>query len=179
MTAYRRSKTPTSWHLSTGPDTLQYASDDGTPKASSLSERLYQRGLRTRPTARYPAQRVSISKLARMLRDRYYLGYITTETQNSPAATSRSSTGTCSTASRSSTPWPGSSWAIPPTTIPVGPWPQSRSTWPATTTSASYSTTHSSVGSTLPTAALPTTNPGQQHPDLNNTSPHRHDTLRG
>ncbi|MGW3959125.1 recombinase family protein [Amycolatopsis sp. NPDC005003] len=42
-----------------------------------LSERLYQRGLRTRPTARYPAQRVSISKLARMLRDRYYLGYIT------------------------------------------------------------------------------------------------------
>lgn len=42
-----------------------------------LSERLYQNGLRTRPTARYPAQRVSISKLARMLRDRYYLGFIT------------------------------------------------------------------------------------------------------
>lgn len=41
-----------------------------------LSERLCQRGLRTRPTARYPAQRVSISKLARMLRDRYYLGFI-------------------------------------------------------------------------------------------------------
>ncbi|MCG3757109.1 recombinase family protein [Amycolatopsis sp. Poz14] len=41
-----------------------------------LSQRLYQRGLRTRPTARYPAQRVSISKLARMLRDRYYLGYV-------------------------------------------------------------------------------------------------------
>lgn len=42
-----------------------------------LSQRLYERGLRTRPTARYPAQRVSISKLARMLRDRYYLGYVT------------------------------------------------------------------------------------------------------
>lgn len=42
-----------------------------------LSQQLYQRGLRTRPTARYPAQRVSISKLARMLRDRYYLGYVT------------------------------------------------------------------------------------------------------
>lgn len=42
-----------------------------------LSQRLYQRGLRTRPTARYAAQRVSISKLARMLRDRYYLGYVT------------------------------------------------------------------------------------------------------
>lgn len=42
-----------------------------------LSQRLYQRGLRTRPTGRYPAQRVSISKLARMLRDRYYLGYVT------------------------------------------------------------------------------------------------------
>lgn len=42
-----------------------------------LSERLYQRGLRTRPTARHPAQRVSISKLSRMLRDHYYLGYIT------------------------------------------------------------------------------------------------------
>jgi site-specific DNA recombinase len=42
-----------------------------------LFERLYQQGLRTRPTSRHPAQRVSISKLARMLRDRYYLGYIT------------------------------------------------------------------------------------------------------
>ena len=42
-----------------------------------LSQRLYQRGLRTRPTARYPAQQVSISKLARMLRDHYYLGYVT------------------------------------------------------------------------------------------------------
>ncbi|MGQ0776245.1 MAG: recombinase family protein [Pseudonocardiales bacterium] len=33
--------------------------------------------MRTRPTSRHPAQQVSISKLARMLRDRYYLGYIT------------------------------------------------------------------------------------------------------
>lgn len=30
MTAYRRSRTPTSWHLSTGPDTLRNAPDDGT-----------------------------------------------------------------------------------------------------------------------------------------------------
>lgn len=49
-----------------------------------LSERLYQRGLRTRPTARRPAQRVSISKLARMLRDRYYLGYITYRDEELP-----------------------------------------------------------------------------------------------
>lgn len=42
-----------------------------------LSERLYRHGLRTRPTAQHQAQRVSLSKLARMLRDRYYLGYIT------------------------------------------------------------------------------------------------------
>ena len=49
-----------------------------------LSQRLYQRGLRTRPTARYPAQRVSISKLARMLRDRYYLGYVTYRSEKVP-----------------------------------------------------------------------------------------------
>jgi hypothetical protein len=42
-----------------------------------LSKRLHQRGLPTRATSRYPAQQVSFSKLARMLRDRYYLGYIT------------------------------------------------------------------------------------------------------
>jgi hypothetical protein len=49
-----------------------------------LSEQLYQRGLRTRPTARHPVQRVSISKLARMLRDRYYLGYITYRDEELP-----------------------------------------------------------------------------------------------
>lgn len=42
-----------------------------------LAQRLGQQGLRTRLTKRYPAQQVSISKLSRMLRDRYYLGYIT------------------------------------------------------------------------------------------------------
>lgn len=42
-----------------------------------LAQRLHQQGLRTRRTKRYPAQQVSISKLSRMLRDRYYLGYIT------------------------------------------------------------------------------------------------------
>ncbi|MBP2320517.1 DNA invertase Pin-like site-specific DNA recombinase [Kibdelosporangium banguiense] len=41
-----------------------------------LSDKLCQRGLRTRPTTRYPPQRVSVSKLSRMLRDRYYLGYV-------------------------------------------------------------------------------------------------------
>ncbi len=49
-----------------------------------LSERLYQRGLRTRPTTRHVTQRVSISKLARMLRDRYYLGYITYDGEELP-----------------------------------------------------------------------------------------------
>ncbi|MBF6370685.1 recombinase family protein, partial [Nocardia puris] len=41
-----------------------------------LSEELYDRGLRTRPTHRHPAQRVSKNKLSTMLRDRYYLGYV-------------------------------------------------------------------------------------------------------
>ncbi|MDI5979265.1 recombinase family protein [Amycolatopsis magusensis] len=49
-----------------------------------LSERLYPRGLRTRPTSRHPAQRVSISKLARMLHDRYYLGYVTYQDEELP-----------------------------------------------------------------------------------------------
>ncbi|MPZ81453.1 MAG: hypothetical protein GEV28_14040 [Actinophytocola sp.] len=51
---------------------------------NQLSEQLYQRGLRTRPTTRNPAQRVSISKLARMLRDRYYLGYVTYRDEEFP-----------------------------------------------------------------------------------------------
>ncbi|UQS22881.1 recombinase family protein [Amycolatopsis thermalba] len=72
-----------------------------------LSERLYQRGLRTRPTARYPAQRVSISKLARMLRDRYYLGYITYRGEKLPGRHDLSSTRFCSIVSKpSSTPAP-------------------------------------------------------------------------
>lgn len=41
-----------------------------------LSDELYDRGLRTRPTARHPAKQVSINKLSQMLRDRYYLGYV-------------------------------------------------------------------------------------------------------
>lgn len=56
----------------------------GNHTLSELSERLYQRGLRTRPTVRHPAQRVSISKLSRMLRGRYYLGYITYREKEHP-----------------------------------------------------------------------------------------------
>jgi site-specific DNA recombinase len=41
-----------------------------------LSDELYDRGLRTRPTGRHPAKQVSINKLSMMLRDRYYLGYV-------------------------------------------------------------------------------------------------------
>lgn len=41
-----------------------------------LSDELYDRGLRTRPTAKHPAKQVSINKLSQMLRDRYYLGYV-------------------------------------------------------------------------------------------------------
>lgn len=44
---------------------------------AELADVLHDRGLRTRPTARHLIQRVSISKLAHMLRDPYYLGYIT------------------------------------------------------------------------------------------------------
>ncbi|GAA4536594.1 hypothetical protein GCM10023192_34890 [Amycolatopsis samaneae] len=46
---------------------------------ADLDEELYDRGLRTRPTPRRPAKRVSINKLSLMLRDRYYIGYVTHE----------------------------------------------------------------------------------------------------
>jgi site-specific DNA recombinase len=52
-----------------------YATGDYT--LDELSDELYDRGLRTRPTARHPAKQVSINKLSQMLRDRYYLGYVT------------------------------------------------------------------------------------------------------
>jgi DNA invertase Pin-like site-specific DNA recombinase len=41
-----------------------------------LADELYDRGLRTRPTGRHPAKKISIHKLSDMLRDRYYLGYV-------------------------------------------------------------------------------------------------------
>jgi site-specific DNA recombinase len=44
---------------------------------ADLSDELYDRGLRSRPTALHPAKQVSINKLSLMLRDRYYLGLIT------------------------------------------------------------------------------------------------------
>ncbi|WP_373466069.1 recombinase family protein [Streptomyces sp. V3I8] len=44
---------------------------------ADLASELYDRGLRTRATVRYPAKEVSVSKLSDMLRDRYYIGYIT------------------------------------------------------------------------------------------------------
>ncbi len=42
-----------------------------------LADALTDRGLRTRPTARRPAGPISDSKLSVLLRDRYYLGYVT------------------------------------------------------------------------------------------------------
>ncbi len=51
-----------------------YATGDYT--LDELSEELYDRGLRTRPSHRRLAQRVSRNKLSTMLRDRYYLGYV-------------------------------------------------------------------------------------------------------
>ncbi len=42
-----------------------------------LAQALTDRGLRTRPTARWPAGPVSTSKLQALLRDRYYLGVVT------------------------------------------------------------------------------------------------------
>lgn len=52
-----------------------YATGDYT--LADLSDELYDRGLRTRPTKLHPAKQVSINKLSQMLRDRYYLGVIT------------------------------------------------------------------------------------------------------
>ncbi|HEX3783108.1 MAG TPA: recombinase family protein [Pseudonocardiaceae bacterium] len=52
-----------------------YASDRYT--LADLSDELYDRGLITKATARHPSQPVSISKLSQMLRDRYYIGYLT------------------------------------------------------------------------------------------------------
>ena len=52
-----------------------YATGDYT--LADLSDELYDRGLRTRPTAKHPAGQVSINKLSMLLRDRYYLGYVT------------------------------------------------------------------------------------------------------
>ena len=52
-----------------------YASGEYT--LADLSDELYDRGLRTRPTKRHPAKQVSINKLSQMLRDRYYLGFVT------------------------------------------------------------------------------------------------------
>ncbi|GGM81050.1 recombinase [Longimycelium tulufanense] len=51
--------------------------DTGDYTLDELADELYDRGLRTRPTAKHPAKKISINKLSRMLRDRYYLGYVT------------------------------------------------------------------------------------------------------
>ena len=59
-----------------------YATNDYT--LADLSDELYDRGLRTRATARRPAGPISINKLSLMLRDRYYLGYVTYQGQEYP-----------------------------------------------------------------------------------------------
>jgi len=46
---------------------------------ADMSDELHDRGLRTRPTKLHPAKQISINKLSQMLRDRYYLGYVTYE----------------------------------------------------------------------------------------------------
>lgn len=52
-----------------------FATDDYT--LADLSDELYDRGLRTRPTPKRPAKQVSISTLSSMLHDPYYAGRIT------------------------------------------------------------------------------------------------------
>lgn len=52
-----------------------YATGDYT--LADLSDELYDRGLRSRPTSLHPAGQVSINNLHLMLRDRYYIGYVT------------------------------------------------------------------------------------------------------
>ena len=56
-----------------------YGSGDWT--LADLSDELYDRRLRTRATAKHPAQQASIHKLDEMLRDRYYLGFVTHDGQ--------------------------------------------------------------------------------------------------
>lgn len=56
-----------------------YATGDWT--LADLSDELYDRGLRSRATAKHPAGQISINKLSTMLRDRYYLGYVTHDGQ--------------------------------------------------------------------------------------------------
>ncbi len=54
-----------------------YATDDYT--LADLSDELYDRGLRSRATALHPVGQVGINKLSMLLRDRYYLGYVSYE----------------------------------------------------------------------------------------------------
>lgn len=49
-----------------------YATGDYT--FDDLADELHERGLRTRPTAKYPAQALSANRLSQVLRDRYYIG---------------------------------------------------------------------------------------------------------
>ncbi|WP_407923396.1 recombinase family protein [Actinomadura rubteroloni] len=51
-----------------------YATGDYT--LADLTDELYDRGLTTRPTAAYSAQALTITTLSKVLRDRYYLGYV-------------------------------------------------------------------------------------------------------
>jgi hypothetical protein len=50
----------------------------------ALIQALTDAGLRTRPTRRYPARPISINSLGTMLRNRYYLGYVTHDGQEYP-----------------------------------------------------------------------------------------------
>ena len=49
----------------------------GTYGFHALIQALTDAGLRTRPTRRYPARPISINSLGNLLRNRYYLGYVT------------------------------------------------------------------------------------------------------
>lgn len=77
-----------------------YATGDYT--LADLSEELYDRGLRTRTTPRRQAKRVSINKLSMMLKDRYYLGFVSIDGEEIKGGTSRSSIKTSSLAFRPS-----------------------------------------------------------------------------
>ncbi|MET7483245.1 recombinase family protein [Streptomyces sp. NPDC005538] len=52
-----------------------YATDEYT--LADLTEELYERGLRMARTARYPERGISVSRLALVIRDDYYAGWIT------------------------------------------------------------------------------------------------------
>jgi site-specific DNA recombinase len=72
--------------------------DTGDYTIDTLQQKVTELGLRTRATGRWPSGPVSRSKLAKMLRDRYYIGKVTYDGIEYDGRTSRWSHPSCSSA---------------------------------------------------------------------------------